>query len=474
MIAPVFRIVAAGLISAGIPLAAMAADEAAGQEEPTTLKEPTTLEEPTSLKELTEFAENSTFVWLEEPESGEDLESGETLRSMSIREFAAQFEGGVLYEGLGGVLLPLNTEQARRSIRAKQAELRTDRRLPKVKFIEPNSVVHAFDAGCVNVQSLPDRRVVPPGVRRVNGPASGPFSGRVWIIDSGITDDFDGSELNVNRPKSLTCNVSGCSPNPAVNDVLGHGTAIAGIVGANVNAEGKGLVGIAPGAELVAVKVFAGSPHISLATAYHGVAAVADDNNGAQSGDVVNISWGADWNWFPGHEQRMIEDVLVEMAERGVKIAVAAGNTDSLKDSGYVQTVSPARAGAFRDASGGAIITVSAAHSQEDAIPGDWTDVFWPGSAFGNGKEDSSKTFYLGPPDFAEPGVDIVTLWPSPGAGEGKIKTCTGTSFATAHMSGILATGMPKADGVAEGDPSARNPETGLYDPARLDRIGVH
>ena len=197
-------------------------------------------------------------------------------------------------------------------------------------------------------------------------------------------------------------------------------------------------------------------------------------NDGAQKGDVVNISWGTEWHPNPLSDQRKLERELVKLAKRGVKIAVAAGNNDVLQGSGYVQTVSPARAGAYRHSSGGAIVTVSAAHSQEDQNTGEWSDVFWPHSVFGNGEMDSSGNFYLGPPDFAEPGVDILSLWPGSGGGGGMVNTCTGTSFATAHMSGILVQGMPERDGAAADDPSAKDPETGQYDPNRLDPIGVH
>lgn len=453
MTTPGFRILMAGLISAGLPLAAHAGDDLAGKQE------------PASIEELTEIARNSTFIWLEEPEDDAQREA------MSIREFAAQFDGSILYQGLGGFLLPLPPEEARRSVRAAQEDLSPSRTLPKVELIEPNAVVHAFASGCGTPENLPSQEVTPTGVERVNrlaGPASGPFSSRVWIIDSGIAGDFDGTELNVSRTESVECNPAQCNQDDATDDELGHGTSIAGTIGA-IGGNSGGLVGVAPGVDLIAVKIFNQSPHVTLKTAYRGVEHVEAE---AQSGDVVNISWGVGWNPDPLSNQRKIEVLLEDLADRGIKVAVAAGNNDVLKGTGYVQTVSPARAGAYRQQGGdGAIITVSAAHSQKDSASGDWSDVFWEHSAFGNGQIDSSGTFYHGPPDFAEPGVDIVSLWPGTG-GTAKINTCTGTSFATAHMSGILVTGMPQADGRAAEDPSAKTPD-GKYDPTQLDRIGV-
>lgn len=444
----------AGLVSAGFPLAAIAAEDKPHDER-------------ASLESLTAFAENSTFVWLDMADS--DPEG----KAMSLHDIAARFEGSILYEELGGFLVPLGPEETRRSVQQVQEELGPSKSMPKVQSIEPNALVHAFVSGCQTPTALPTNEVVPPGVERVNGPANGSYgSTRVWVIDSGIADDFDGNELNVNRTASVTCDKLDCVGIAVPDDAIGHGTHIAGTIGAKPNADGEGLVGVAPGVELIAVQVFATQPKDTLAVMYRAIQHVAKETSGAQSGDVVNISWGGPWSWSPSSDQRKIEVKLQEMANRGVKIAVAAGNNDVLHGSGYVQTVSPARAGAYRQQGGdGAIITVSAAHSQEDPGPGDWIDVFWTHSAFGNGEEDSSGTFYLGPPDFAEPGVDIVSLWPG-NEGTGQMNTCTGTSFATAHMSGILVTGMPQADGAAAEDPSALQPD-GQYDPAQLDRIGV-
>ena len=83
----------------------------------------------------------------------------------------------------------------------------------------------------------------------------------------------------------------------------------------------------------------------------------------------------------------MIENALRGFADKGVWISVAAGNKDELAPhSGYVQMVSPARAGAYRykktsgDPVTGAIITISAVSSTKPSGP--WVDEFWDGSAF--------------------------------------------------------------------------------------------
>lgn len=456
---PMSRILMVGLVSAALPLGSAMAQVMSEEKE------------QAPWDDVTEFVANSSFVWLEEPDEQSEL------KAMPIEEFTQQVEGSIPFEG--GFLINLPPAEVRLRLEDVTNKFKDDRTLPTVRLIEPNSLVHGFVSGCGDPEPLPVTEEPAGGVDRVNGPISGSFTGRVWIIDSGIAGDFDGSELNVIRADSRECNPTMCKQagdpaNTAKKDRLGHGTALAGIIGSKQG--NGGLVGVAPDVELVAIQIFKGKkPLVDAATALRAVGHVADVATGAQSGDVVNLSWGATWNPHPASLWHQIEAKLKEMADRGVKIAVAAGNNDVLQGSGYVQTVTPARAGAYRHStSGGAIITVSAADSVEDQNAGTWTDVFWPDSVFGNGEIDSSGDFYLGPPDFAEPGVDSLTLWPATGGGAGRVNTCTGTSFAAAVMSGILAAGMPQRDGEAKEDPSAKVPGTTQYDAKRLDPIGVH
>ena len=105
---------------------------------------------------------------------------------------------------------------------------------------------------------VPDRAVeataqsVPTGIRRIDGPLSGTISGNgagavnvdIAILDTGI--DVDHPDLNV---------VGGvnCSTGSSYDDQNGHGTHVAGTAAAKDN--GIGVVGVAPGARLWAVRV---------------------------------------------------------------------------------------------------------------------------------------------------------------------------------------------------------------------------
>jgi subtilisin family serine protease len=78
----------------------------------------------------------------------------------------------------------------------------------------------------------------------------------VGVLDSGIDDvtipDLQGQ---VDAARSVTCvdGVADTDPARWRNDFIGHGSHVAGIIGAKRN--GKGVVGVAPGATLAAVKV---------------------------------------------------------------------------------------------------------------------------------------------------------------------------------------------------------------------------
>ena len=302
-----------------------------------------------------------------------------------------------------------------------------------VDYVEPNGIVTLFPSECVPL-SKPSSELVPAGVKRVGGPIElgQGFAGRVWVVDSGIARDYDGNELNVDRNNAMECTVSGCTSGQA-DDSFGHGTAVASIIGAKQ--DGNGLVGVAPGVTLIPIKVFE-TGRVEWPVIYRAMGRLLKK---ASPGDVVNISWGGEWDPSANGRPRRIEAQLRELADKGVKIAVAAGNYDTLPASAYAQTVTPARAGSYRSQKAdGVIMTISAV---------DENDAFWPESGFGNGEPATAGGFHLGPPDFAEPGVAIPVLWLN-----GEMRACTGTSFATPHLAGILVQGLPKQDGYATND----------------------
>ena len=95
------------------------------------------------------------------------------------------------------------------------------------------------------------------------------------------------------------------------SDSIGHGTHIAGIIASN--ADGKGVVGVAPAAEIMAVKIY---PNATTAVGAAGIvyAVIA----GAKA---INISWGTPF------EAGILRDALNFARANGVFVAIAAGNS---------------------------------------------------------------------------------------------------------------------------------------------------
>ena len=244
-------------------------------------------------------------------------------------------------------------------------------------------------------------QTTPWGIARVNGGAAGTF-GTAWVIDTGI--DYTHPDLNVDTARSRS--FLGGTTTPA--DQNGHGTHVAGTIAAYDNT--IGVIGVAPGARVVAVRVLDRRGSGSNSGVIAGVDYVASVG---QPGDVANMSLG-------GGISAALDTAVINASAGGVKFALAAGN-----DGGDANLHSPARA------NGPNIFTVS---------------------AFANGDTWASFSNYGNPPiDYAEPGVSINSTWLS-----GGYNTISGTSMATPHLAGILlARSVPANGGVVSGDPAA-------------------
>jgi subtilisin family serine protease len=91
----------------------------------------------------------------------------------------------------------------------------------------------------------PQARAIEPGRKSVV----------VGVLDSGIDDTVVDLQGQVDHARSATCIGGVANPDPAAwsHDGIGHGTHVAGLIGAAIN--GKGIAGVAPGVTLAAVKV---------------------------------------------------------------------------------------------------------------------------------------------------------------------------------------------------------------------------
>ena len=245
---------------------------------------------------------------------------------------------------------------------------------------------------------------VPWGIKRVNGGVNGTNTGTAWIIDTGI--DFSHPDLNVDVLRSRSF-LGGKDANDP-NDANGHGTHVAGTIAAIDNSEG--VIGVAAGAKVVAVRVLDRRGSGS----YSGVIAGVDyvGANGSL-GDVANMSLG-------GSVSQALDDAVVAASNNSrVIFCLAAGN-----ESDDANNHSPARA------DGNYIVTVSAS---------DVNNRFASFSNYGN------------PPiDWCAPGVSIKSTWI-----DGGYNTISGTSMATPHVAGVLLLGSGTKLMEVIGDPDS-------------------
>lgn len=106
-------------------------------------------------------------------------------------------------------------------------------------------------------------------------------------------------------------------------DASEHGMHVAGTVGANGDEENGGIKGIAPEAQLLAMKVFGNNP--AMPSTFGDVIIKAIDDSVALGADVINMSLGSTAS-FVDHDD--LEQVAVRRAaENGVICSISAGNS---------------------------------------------------------------------------------------------------------------------------------------------------
>jgi subtilisin family serine protease len=159
-----------------------------------------------------------------------------------------------------------------------------------------------------------DETEIPWGVKRVNAAAAwGKVTGagvKVAVIDTGI--DYTHPDLKDNYAGGYNAIVTTMTP----MDDQGHGTHVAGTIGAVRN--GAGVVGVAPGVRLYGVKVLDSRGSGSYSNVMAGI-----DWATANGMQVINMSLGGG-----GYMEAMHKAVKAAKAA-GIAVVCAAGNDSS-------------------------------------------------------------------------------------------------------------------------------------------------
>lgn len=279
----------------------------------------------------------------------------------------------------------------------------------RIEYIEQDRIItlgKPSGKGKPGGEDPPPPQETPWGITRVGGPVNS-ASGIAWIIDTGV--DLDHPDLNVDVSRSITFITNGPDSKNA-DDANGHGTHVAGTIAAIDN--NIGVVGVAAGATVVAVKVLNRNGSGSYSGVIAGIDYVAQN---ASAGDVANLSLG-------GPVSNALDDAVRNAANAGILFAIAAGNSGA-----DANNYSPARV------ENNNVWTVSAHNDQ---------DVF---ASFSNWSGPTDP-----PIEFSAPGVNILSLWK-----KGGTNTISGTSMASPHVAGLLLLtgGAVNNGGNVTGDP---------------------
>jgi subtilisin len=276
---------------------------------------------------------------------------------------------------------------------------------PQVQFVQPDGVVSI------------DAQTLPTGINRADAELSptAAINGvdtrvnvDVAIIDTGI--QFTHPDLNV-----YTAGAKNCNNGSSANDGNGHGTHVAGTIGALDNT--STVVGMAPGARLWPVRVLNASGSGSWSQVICGIDYVTAH---ASEIEVANMSLGGvgsdDGNCGNTNNDAMHRAICAAVAA-GVTFVVAAGNeTDNAANhvpAAYDEVITVSALADFNGAPGGG------------AAPTCRSDVDDTLADFSN---------YGADVDLIAPGVCILSTWTGSGT-----NTISGTSMASPHVAGGAA-----------------------------------
>jgi serine protease AprX len=290
-------------------------------------------------------------------------------------------------------------------------------RLPDEAELGPQWIVAPQRAAKVAGETTPSAATPTSTIRQTLGlaPKGNEGSGvRVAVVDTGVADVPDLAGKIADRV-DLTGTGGG--------DGFGHGTFMAGLIAASGSASGGAYRGVAPGAQIVDVKVADASGHTDLVTMLRGLQWVSDHSSEV---DVVSLSLSSG-SPLP-YQIDPLNQALRGLWQRGIMVVVPTGN-----DGPGAGTVTAPGNDPTLLSVGGLDEGGTATHS--DDVVGTW-------SGRGPTWQGVSK------PDLVAPGGHVVSLrspgsmvdktYPQARVGTDYVRG-SGTSMATAVTSGIVA-----------------------------------
>ncbi len=344
----------------------------------------------------------------------------EVGRKTRAREKHLGFDRDHLYRhALKGFSAELTPEQVR--------ELRAD---PTVAFVSPNERVELH----ASVPLAPGEPTPPTGTRRMLSATTTTVrqaGANVAVLDTGVQLDHP----DLNAAAGTDCLDPGTPP----DDPDGHGTHVAGIIGAKNN--GSGVTGVAPNTKIYAVRVNGGAGE-STATVICGIDWVTA-NHEAEGIEVANMSLGTeaiasfadDETCDTSTDPQRI--AICNSTADGVRYVVSAGNNAHAFDLPIPRIGGPGEPGQVRPAAYPEVLTVTAVADSDGAGGGTGAN-----TSCGSNQADDTPDSFTNFASTAEgrahtiaaPGVCINSTLPGSTWG-----MKSGTSQAAPHVTGAVA-----------------------------------
>ena len=275
---------------------------------------------------------------------------------------------------------------------------------------DPN-VLHASPDWVMHANETPNDPFIGSqgGLNTIQAPAAwnrthGSSGVLIAVLDTGINEAHPDLAGKVVARRDFTGSSSG------TNDMVGHGTHVAGIAAASTN-NAVGVAGVGYDSRLLNVKVLDDSGDGSISMLFNGIYWAAD--NGAH---VINMSLGADqdcstswWEDLFDVGRNELRDSIGYAWDRNIVLVAAAGNNGANRQQW------PAACPNVVAVANTTIADVKAASSNF----GTWVDVAAPGS----------NIFSTAVPGALKCQSGLV----------GQFANCSGTSMASPHVAGLAA-----------------------------------
>jgi major intracellular serine protease len=244
-------------------------------------------------------------------------------------------------------------------------------------------------------EMVADANEIPKGVDLIQAPSvwKNGYKGKgitVAVLDTGCDVNHPDLKGKIKSYRNFTDDDQGAEDN--VTDYSGHGTHVAGTIAANE--DGQGVIGVAPLADLLVIKVLAGSRGSGKYDwIVNGIQYAID-----QGADVISMSLGGPSDYEPLHE------VIQRAVAANISVVCAAGNEGDSNSS-----------------------------TDEFSYPASYNEVISVGS-IDLQRNSSYFTNSNNEVDLVAPGEKILSTIPGD-----KFARLSGTSMAAPHVSGALA-----------------------------------